>query len=214
MATASGKTKESLMGRLFKKLSAWFTSLARKIRELFSPHPKDPRVPAGTVAVQSEAQVSLAPYTSPTSQASDNAPTPGSQNAPPVSVEPQSPAKSGDLDSQVLLGSLQTMVATPTVPAAVGSESAEHENHNETEDTGEQQGYVPKIRPKPSPPLPKEHRDLLKKLVRAGKRKQAAQQLEELGYLFPEVSTRGKYIVVKYRGRDGYLYAARIKYKA
>lgn len=184
MATEQ-QPKRGLVGRLFAKISAWFSKLFSKLKRAFRPKP------AAKSAQPEPAQNTAGP----------NAETEHGGEAPP-NTQPH--------DTQILLGALQTMVASPASPVEVaGNEKPNGADHTEEP----VQEYVPKIRPKPSPPLPKEHRDLVRKLVRAGKRREAAAQLEELGYLFAEVSTRGKYIVVKYRGRDGYLYAARIRYK-
>jgi hypothetical protein len=91
--------------------------------------------------------------------------------------------------------------------------SPENTNVITAEATATDQKTSSKPRPLRSPSLPKEHRLLIKKCVRGGNRRLAEQKLEELGYLFPEVHTRGAYIVVNYRGVDGYLYTARFRYK-
>ncbi|PSN86287.1 hypothetical protein B9Q11_01450 [Candidatus Marsarchaeota G2 archaeon ECH_B_SAG-F08] len=121
------------------------------------------------------------------------------------------------------LGSVQNLAATPetahggdvgdylrgvaqeTVQTPEATKNQVNE-HTELSDT-------PKLKPKPSPPLPKEHRALIRKFVRSGDAKGAEQALEELGYLFPEISTKGSYIILRYRGSDGYPYIARLKYK-
>ncbi len=204
---AQGQT--SLMGRLFRRISAWFAKISRKIRELFSPPKTNPQSVAETASrgvtlgsIMEHAQVEAEKSTA-------------TSFDPSIEGEAKtSEASKNGYEPQVLLGSLQTMIATPPVPVEAPSQPENVETQSYSEADRDEEEYVPKIKPKPSPPLPKEHKDMVRKLVRAGKRREAAQQLEELGYLFPEVSTRGKYIVVKYRGRDGYLYAARIKYKA
>ncbi|MEM0270932.1 MAG: hypothetical protein QW514_00055 [Thermoprotei archaeon] len=194
----------SMMGRLFQKISSWLARIFRGIRRLFSPEKANLQKAALTLSDHPTQSASTQ------QDQSKNVVSTVAPPAPSASVE-SSVRDTADKSSepQMLLGSLQTMIATPTPPVEViNKEKVEQEN----EENGEE--YVIKIKPKPSPPLPKEHRDVVRKLVRAGKRKEAAQQLEEFGYLFPEVATRGKYIIVKYRGRDGYLYAARIRYKS
>ncbi len=119
------------------------------------------------------------------------------------------------------IGAVQTMIASPqavvveqspqqvTVSAIREVEVQEDTGNTENEQYSDQL-YV---RPKIAPPLPPEHRAYVKKWVKAGSRKKAEEKLEELGYLFPEVSTRGSTVVVKYRGYDGYLYASKFRYK-
>jgi hypothetical protein len=203
---AQGQT--SLMGRLFRRISAWFAKISRKIRELFSPKGNPQSV--ADAASDGVTLGSIMEHAQVEAEKSTTTPSDHSTDGEATSSE----ASKKGYEPQVLLGSLQTMIATPPVPVEAPREPESVEVQSYSEADRYEEEYVPKIKPKPSPPLPKEHRDLVRRLVRAGKRKEAAQQLEELGYLFPEVSTRGKYIVVKYRGRDGYLYAARIKYKA
>lgn len=103
--------------------------------------------------------------------------------------------------------------ALVTIRSEVQNLVASPGNLQEVTDPAANDQVTPKAKSLHSPPLPKEHRLLVKRCVRGGNRKLAEQKLEELGYLFPEVHTRGAYIVVNYRGVDGYLYTARFRYK-
>lgn len=178
------------MGRIFGWLATLFSKIASTIKRVFSPRKQ---------SVEAQPTQEAVPTLNPESK-----PTVGGAQGGVGEAQ-----QAGG--SEILLGTLQTMVASPT---AVLEQPPRAEAAVSEGEKGREEEYVPKIKPKPSPPLPKEHRELVRKLVRAGKRREAAAALEELGYLFAEVSTRGKYIVVKYRGRDGYLYAARIRYRS
>jgi hypothetical protein len=127
-----------------------------------------------------------------------------------------------------VLGSVQTMVATPETVAhhdesVAATNSFEQETSIQASAEAQTEPYSSSptvqgsanlyIKPLPAPPLPKEHRAAVKKLVRGGSRRKAEEKLEELGYLFPEVSTRGSTVVVRYRGYNGYLYIAKFRYK-
>lgn len=196
------------MGRFLRAISAFFSKLAYAFKRIFYPRLPSTNQQAGGVQALPQPPMAEAG---------------GGGAESPNQEHMETSGDSAPAGSEILLGALQTMIATPASPME-SSEQAEGGQGEaappsagggmEAEGGREERVYVPKIKPKPSPPLPREHRLLVRKLVRAGKRKEAAAQLEELGYLFPEVFTRGKYIIVQYRGRDGYLYAARIKYKA
>jgi|GEM_PF-3997730 hypothetical protein len=125
------------------------------------------------------------------------------------------------------LGSVQTMVATPDAVAphnesVATTGSFEQETPVQAPETPSEPSSSAStiqeapglyIKPLPAPPLPKEHRAAVRKLVRGGSRRKAEEKLEELGYLFPEVSTHGSTVIVKYRGYNGYLYVTKFRYK-
>lgn len=107
----------------------------------------------------------------------------------------------------ITLGSVQAMAASPaTIQVSDASATPSQATQNEIQT----QVYV---RPKQSPLLPLEHRNAVKKYIRAGNRRKAEKVLEQLGYASPQVSTRGGTAVVTYLGADGSSYVSKFRYK-
>ncbi|MEM3670836.1 MAG: hypothetical protein QW767_03725 [Thermoprotei archaeon] len=109
------------------------------------------------------------------------------------------------------LGTVQSMAASPaTVQSTTSYSATVGETSNQTLTTEPAYSYQ---RPKESPPLPTEHKAIVKKHVRSGNRRRAEEELARLGYISPEVSTRGGTVVVKYKGADGTPFMAKFRYK-